>query len=438
MNHPTMNGAVLTGSRAVSGTSRPPPMSQNNLYKGFESSPIEARNWIIHKRFIRKEFELCKMIISDELTSSKGYNEYANFVLGLILRREGKIQDSLECFQKCHVLNPKNVENIKQVARSLYLFGRYQLAIEGYLEAEKRAESPDPVIYFNLECFIKQDDLKAAAEIYNVALQLYPSSSDLYTEFGVLQMNRGDPQSAFDKFGSALAHEQTCTKSLLAAGSIIQRNGDYDVALAKYKVAAQYLPESAALWNNVGMCFFGKRKYVAAISCLKRANYLAPLDWKTLYNLGLVHIHSKQYASAFNFLSASIKLNHKHAPSFMLLANALKNLDDPDNTIKAYEQAIKLDPEDPATRVNYGVFLHSIAEKQRALEQLNYFRKIAQRIPHLDKQLLETAKTISSTLTQDIVVHPQRSQPVEYETSADVLQPVQSISTEQEMLPDEV
>ncbi|XP_039277354.1 Bardet-Biedl syndrome 4 protein [Nilaparvata lugens] len=422
MNQAAMNGAVLTGSRAVSGTSRPPAMAQNNLYyKGFESSPIESRNWIIHKRFIRKEFELCKNIISDELKNSKGYNEYANFVLGLILRREGKIQDSLECFQKCHVLNPKNVENIKQVARSLYLFGRYQLAIEGYLEAEKIAESPDPVIYYNLgrcylnleqydkareyltravqlgkteesyvalaECFIKLGDLKAAAEIYTVALQLYPSSSDLYTEFGVLQMNRGDPQSAFDKFGSALAHEQTCTKSLLAAGSIIQKNGDYDVALAKYKVAAQYLPESAALWNNVGMCFFGKRKYVAAISCLKRANYLAPLDWKTLYNLGLVHIHSKQYASAFNFLSASIKLNHKHAPSFMLLANTLKNLDDPDNTVKAYEQAIKLDPEDPATRVNYGVFLHSISEKQRALEQLNYFRKIAQSVPYLDKQV---------------------------------------------------
>ena len=34
------------------------------------------------------------------------------------------------------------------------------------------------------------------------------------------------------------------------------------------------------------MCFFGKKKYVASISCLKRANYLAPFDWKILYNLG--------------------------------------------------------------------------------------------------------------------------------------------------------
>ena len=63
---------------------------------------------------------------------------------------------------------------------------------------------------------------------------------------------------------------------------------DYDVALAKYKLAAQSIPESPPLWNNIGMCFFGKKKFVAAISCLKRANYLAPFDWKILYNLGTV------------------------------------------------------------------------------------------------------------------------------------------------------
>ena len=43
----------------------------------------------------------------------------------------------------------------------------------------------------------------------------------------------------------------------------------------------------------LGMCFFGKKKYVAAISCLKRANYLAPFDWKILYNLGKHYLSNK-------------------------------------------------------------------------------------------------------------------------------------------------
>ena len=40
-------------------------------------------------------------------------------VLALILREEGDIQKSLELFQKTTQLNPENVNNLKQVARSL-------------------------------------------------------------------------------------------------------------------------------------------------------------------------------------------------------------------------------------------------------------------------------------------------------------------------------
>ena len=38
-----------------------------------------------------------------------------------------------------------------------------------------------------------------------------------------------------------------------------------DVALVKYRVAAVQTPNSAQLWNNIGMCFFGKQRFVAAI-----------------------------------------------------------------------------------------------------------------------------------------------------------------------------
>jgi Bardet-Biedl syndrome 4 protein len=47
-----------------------------------------------------------------------------------------------------------------------------------------------------------------------------------------------------------------------------------DVALLKYRIGAIKTPNSAQLWSNIGMCFFGKKRYIAAISCLKRALYL--------------------------------------------------------------------------------------------------------------------------------------------------------------------
>lgn len=66
-------------------------------------------------------------------------------------------------------------------------------------------------------------------------------------------------------WGNAVPHLVTCllSKATLAAGSMMQAHGDYDVALSKYRVVASTVPESPPLWNNIGMCFFGKKKYVA-------------------------------------------------------------------------------------------------------------------------------------------------------------------------------
>lgn len=52
-------------------------------------------------------------------------------------------------------------------------------------------------------------------------------------------------------------------QAILAAGSMMQEYGDHDVALSKYRIAAVSTPESPQLWNNIAMCFFGKKKFVA-------------------------------------------------------------------------------------------------------------------------------------------------------------------------------
>jgi Bardet-Biedl syndrome 4 protein len=60
-----------------------------------------------------------------------------------------------------------------------------------------------------------------------------------------------------------------------------------------------HAPSSAALWNNVGTCFHAKGKLVAAVACLRRAAYLDPFSWQVAFNLGLAHLATEQYASAF-------------------------------------------------------------------------------------------------------------------------------------------
>jgi Bardet-Biedl syndrome 4 protein len=89
-----------------------------------------------------------------------------------------------------------------------------------------------------------------------------------------------------------------------------------------FRVAAN--DHDGTIWNNIGMCFLGKGKLVASISCLKRANYLCSLDWKILFNLAIVHSAMMQYASAFNFMSSALNLNPKNRMLLMGLASELE------------------------------------------------------------------------------------------------------------------
>lgn len=84
--------------------------------------------------------------------------------------------------------------------------------------------------------------------------------------------------------------------------------------------------------------------------------YSGPFEWMTSYNLGLVHLATGQYASAFHFLSSSINIKPDHGPSYMYLAVALAWLDDYENSCRAYERAISLNS-DYMCHLNYGTAL---------------------------------------------------------------------------------
>lgn len=52
-------------------------------------------------------------------------------------------------------------------------------------------------------------------------------------------------------------------QGILVAGSILQNNYEFEGALMKYRIGVVLNPDSFELWNNIGMCFYGKNKIIA-------------------------------------------------------------------------------------------------------------------------------------------------------------------------------
>jgi Bardet-Biedl syndrome 4 protein len=403
-----------------------------------EVVPSPARlNWMIHLAYVQKDYVGCKSLVDHELKESNGNAEFALYVKGLLLRHEGKMEESLEYFQKAMHINPHHKDNAKQVARTLFLMSRHRGALAVYEQiltagvrdwhilhnmgvcysftdqlelAEQCLEEAlelhkHDVTYLQLgKVLLQQGKQEKAIKIYEVALTLSPENAELLTTLGLLQLEMGNTRKAFDLFGSALTYDPRDPKAVMGAGSIIQDFEDYDVALIKYRVTAVRTPESPEMWNNIGMCFFGKGKLVASIACLKKAVYLAPSQWKISYNLGLVHLHNKQYVSAFHFLSAAINFKKDHSLSFMLLGTALMYLDDPQNSRKAFAKALDLDSTNPLIYLNYGALLCNDGDMAGAAEQHRAYERCCAQHPKQVEKYGEDLRELSDKLLPAIMM----------------------------------
>jgi hypothetical protein len=84
---------------------------------------------------LEQEFDECLEVIDDCLDKVKQLSEYPLYVKGLIRRQQGNIQESLRLFQQAACLNPLNVNNLKQVGRSLFLLGKHKAALQVFEEA---------------------------------------------------------------------------------------------------------------------------------------------------------------------------------------------------------------------------------------------------------------------------------------------------------------
>lgn len=394
----------------------------------------DKKNYLIHQLYVRQDFEECLKVIEDALQETEGLCEYALYVKALIQRQRGRIQQSLQLFQQATAINPHNTANLKQVGRSLYLLGKHRAAVDVYDEASKIG-SPDWEVLHNkglcfmylkqyekaIECFriandiqphdstyvqlgkvyTLQDDYRAAIQVYMEALEHSPENSEILTTLGLLFLRLGENHKAFDYLGSSLTHDPRNPRTILAAGSIIQDHSDMDVALVKYRIAAVQTPNSPQLWNNIGMCFFGKQRYIAAIACLKKALYLGPFEWIISYNLGLVHLNTGQYASAFHYFSASINLKPDFAHSYMYLAITLSRLDDFDNACAAYEKAIQMDSE-PLFHLNYGIMLYNFGMIDPARQHYQLFKgmfsNLDEEAKNADPEVAEQARTFAALL----------------------------------------
>nr|XP_040219935.2 Bardet-Biedl syndrome 4 protein homolog [Anopheles coluzzii] len=394
-------------------------------------------NWLIHGLYTRKHFEQCKKLIDRQLGICYD-KQYLYYMKGLILREENNSTEAVHCFQQAIALNKKEPENYKELAKTLYSMGKFRNALEVFLKAETLLERPDHEIYHHIgelyyknfgqpkagvgeakeylkqavtcgkhvesykilaEIYIEEGDSIKAIEMIENCLQITQDDVSLMTQIGILYLKINEYQRAFEKLLDATATDSKHTSALLALGSILQSKNDIDGALNKYKRISNLTDESSEVWSNIGLCFFKKQKFIAAISCLRKATWVSPLNFNALYNLGLVLVTAQQYVSAFQTLAAAITLRPEHAECYMLLGTCLRHLNDPGNAYLSLEKSTMLPDavKNPLIYLNFALYCYEVGKSDQSVLYLSNFLDMTQHIT-VHREYLKMADRLNGAL----------------------------------------
>ena len=187
----------------------------------------------------------------------------------------GRHKAAIEVYDECLKLDNNDWEIYYYKGLSYKYLRFYEEGIENFKKANSIQKHDATFIELG-RVYTAQQEYKQAIEVFLEGLEFSPENPEILTSIGLLYIRMGENFQAFQFLGNSLTHDSKNPRTILATGSIIQDKAEHDAALLKYRIAAVYNPDSAELWNNIGMCFYGKQKYVAAIACLKRALYLDP------------------------------------------------------------------------------------------------------------------------------------------------------------------
>ena len=117
--------------------------------------------------------------------------------------------------------------------------------------------------------------------------------------------------------------------------------------------AVRNSPDDAEVWGQLGHVYLSHRWEVPAIACYRRANTLAPDEFRWLYFLGRLTTRREPEA-AVKHLNRALALNDTYAPVHLYLASALRILGKFDAARQHLESAKRLQPDNPFSELWLG------------------------------------------------------------------------------------
>lgn len=320
------------------------------------------------------------------LSTDRKLSYQAEVELGQSLSLGGQDAAAVDALQKAMQLEPgacgkaggcDESEDLRTFL-GLALFGlkRYQEAATAYEEAIRVKPGDIDNYYYVGIIYVRLGRRTDALNAYQkLQASRNENAADLYAE--IQKMGPGTPGATSGSTPAKPAVKPQPAATQTASASAGQCQGqidaeDYSKAVDACKLAVVSSPFSAEAWSNLGMAYFGSKRYDEAAQAYQQVTRITPNDARAQYGIGAAYVELKQFDKAVPYLREAVKLDASSGNEWYDLGHSLYEIGQYANASEALETAARLQPNDAATDYWLGqtyVKLRNKAKAQAAYER---------------------------------------------------------------------
>ena len=265
--------------------------------------------------------------------------------LGILYDRLGRRDDALREFLKVVSVDPEYAEAHNNIGLINKEEGRAQEAIASF----RKAIEADPEFagaYSNLALVLEQmGDLNEAGEQFRNALQRDPQNAAVRTNYGGLLYTLGHYEQARVELEKAVAADPVYASAQNNLGAVYGRLGRTEDEIAAYRKAIALDPEYADAHHNLGLALLKRGKVEEGESELRRALSIDRAYVPAYLNLARSLLGRGRQQDAVEILNAGSRAVPTDAGLQGLLGEAYLRLGHRDQAIAAFEQSLRLKPD---------------------------------------------------------------------------------------------
>lgn len=135
----------------------------------------------------------------------------------------------------------------------------------------------------------REEKLNQALAYYKQATSLSPHDVQLWNEWGLVCILKGDPEQALEKYQRSLSLDQKYEQTYLLLGALYMDQGEWDEAVENYRRALELRPNLLQAHSALGYIYFQQGKLEEAVQENLIVARRSPDDFDSHKNLALLY-----------------------------------------------------------------------------------------------------------------------------------------------------